>query len=385
MPAGRGALERWRRLTDQTTPGSFAGGPAADTIPRMIVISVVAAGLAVAVGLLAWRLRAARAAAGAAGTRLAAVLESLSAGLAEWSPDGRLTACNGRFREFYPAVELKPGLEYEDLVRYAATRAVVLVPEAEIDAWVERRVGRFGEAQVETLRTPDGRSIEVRTVPAAGGAALLLHVDVTAARAEEAAAVDHAAAATTRSADLQLLLEATAVGRGGAAFHRAAREILRLVGEWGGWHAGTVYLATADGGGALVSTGVWYVSDETSMPPPARAAVDACCDEGGDDLLRSAVTAAAPRWIGSLAVEPRLSDARRAALEGVRSLCVAPVTSDGRVVAVAELFARSPLPADPSRERLVDAAVDQLARVFDRERARLAETSAGPTHGEATP
>ena len=111
----------------------------------MIAISVVAAALAVTVGLLAWRLRATRAEAATAGARLAAMLESFSAGLAVWSPEGRLTACNGRFREFYPAVELKPGLEYEDFVRYAATRAIVLVPEAEIDAWIEARLDRFGE------------------------------------------------------------------------------------------------------------------------------------------------------------------------------------------------------------------------------------------------
>ena len=340
----------------------------------MIAISVVAAALAVTVGLLAWRLRATRAEAATAGARLAAMLESFSAGLAVWSPEGRLTACNGRFREFYPAVELKPGLEYEDFVRYAATRAIVLVPEAEIDAWIEARLDRFGEGAVETLRTPDGRSIEIRMVSVAGGATLLLHVDVTAARAEATSAAGAAAGATTRSAELRLMLAVMAVGRGQATFHRAAREILDAVGEWGGWHAATVYLATADGSGALVSTGVWFVSDETSMPPPVRAAVDACCEEAGDDILRSVVARAAPLWIGSLAVEPRLSDARRAALEGVRSLCVVPVTSDDRVVAVAEFFARSPTPPDASRERLMAAAVDQLARVFERERTRHPRT-----------
>ena len=41
------------------------------------------------------------------------------------------------------------------------------------------------------------------------------------------------------------MLAVMAVGRGQATFHRAAREILDAVGEWGGWHAATVYLATA--------------------------------------------------------------------------------------------------------------------------------------------
>ena len=347
----------------------------------MVPLSVLAGALAVAVGLLSWRLRAVRAESAAAAARLAAILESFSAGLAVWSPEGRLTACNRRFREFYPAVELKPGLEYEDLVRYVATRAVVLVPEAEIDAWIEARIGRLGEATVESLRTPDDRWIEVRTAPVAGGDTLLLHVDVTAVRAAAVAAAADAARTATRSTELQMVLEALAVGREQAAFHGAARDVLRLVAEWGGWHAATVYLATADGSGELTSTGVWYASDETSMPAPARAAVDACCDEAGDDVLRSAVAAAVPLWIGSLTVDPRLSDARRAALDGVRSLCAVPVTSDGQVVAVAEFFARAPAPPDPARERLVAAAVDQLARVFERERMRLARgASSGREH-----
>ena len=347
----------------------------------MSASSVLAGVLALAVGLLLWRARASRVEAAAAGARLAAILESFSAGLAAWGPDRRLTACNGRFREFYPAVELKPGLEYEDLVRYAATRAVVLVPRDEIEAWVEARLGRFGEATAETWRTPDERWIETRMVPVGGGATLQLHLDATAARAAAAAGAGAAAGTEVRSAQLRMVLAAMAVARDDASFHGAARDLLRVVAEWGGWDAATVYLATADGSAALVSTGVWHVADEASLPPAARAAIDAGCEEAPDGVLRGVVRAAAPLWIGSLAVDPRLSDARRAALDGVRSLCAVPVTSSGRVVAVAEFFARTPAPPDPSRERLMAAAVDQLARVFERERARHGERPPEPSLG----
>ena len=108
-------------------------------------------------GGVVWRLRAARAGEARSRARLAALLEVDAAGLAVWSAGGRLVACNGRFREFYPEVTLKPGLEYEDLVRYTATRAVVMVSEAEIGAWIEERLDRRGEPATETLRTPDGR------------------------------------------------------------------------------------------------------------------------------------------------------------------------------------------------------------------------------------
>ena len=97
-------------------------------------------------GVVAWRLRDARARASTADARLATLLESNASGLAVWNAERRLVACNGRFREFYPSVTLKPGLEYEDLVRYTATRAVVLVPEAEMDALDRHASGKTGRA-----------------------------------------------------------------------------------------------------------------------------------------------------------------------------------------------------------------------------------------------
>ena len=339
----------------------------------MILLGVAGALVALLLVLLlvmAWRLRAARTSEIRSRARLASLLENAEAGLAVWDAEERLVACNGRFREFYPAVILNPGLEFEDLVRYTATRAVVVIPEAEIDAWIDERLDRRGESATETRRTPDGRWLEMRALPTDQGERLLVYTDVTATRT---AATDPVApeSASSGQAAAGMLQDAMALGREAASFHQAIRELARLLSEWGGWDAGTAYLAPADGSGALVSTGVWHVGDERIVPLETRAALDACCDDADDHVLRRAVSSAESTWVANVAVDPRLSDARRAALGSIRSIHALPIACRGTVVAVLELFAGAPTVPDPSRERLVAAAVGELVHVFERERVAL--------------
>ena len=291
---------------------------------------------------------------------------------------------------------LKPGLEFEDLVRYTATRAVVIVPEEEIEGWIEERLARRTEVSTEVWRTPDDRWIEIRMRPTEQGETLLVYTDVTAARTAAAGAADAAPAATAQAAarvfdrgrigetnrlagvaDADVVL---AVGREAASFHQAVRDVTRRLAEWGGWDAGTAYLAPADGSGALVSTGVWHVANEQVAPLATRAAIDACCEDEDDQVLRRAVSSAAATWIANVTVDPRLSDARRDALGGIRSVCAVPIESAGRVVAVVELFAATATVPDPSRERFIVSAVGQLAHVIERERAAFAP-AASPDAG----
>ena len=83
--------------------------------------------------------------------------------------------------------------------------------------------------------------------------------------------------------------------------------------------------------------------------------------------MRQACSSRFPVWVGNLTVDPRLSDARRTALDHVRSLCAIPVVSKNRVVAVVEWFVQVPVPRDENREVLMFDAVGQLAAVFERE------------------
>ena len=357
----------------------------------MIVAAAIAlAGLVV---LFAWRLAGARVMAAVLQGRMAAVLAHDASGLAVWSGDGRLIACNARFREFYPWVTLKRGLEWEDLVRYTATRAVVLIPESEVDDWITGYLDRLGMDSTETHRTPDGRWLEIRTRRTAQGETLLIYTDVTAARtadaaaeaaetaeaagaAEESGATERAASAT---AALAMLRTAVALGRESASFHASLRSLLPHVCTWGGWDAATAYLTAAEGDEPLISTGIWHVADDGTLAIGARAAIDARCGDSDDHVLHRAVTSNAPTWVAAIAIDPRLSDGRRSALEDFRSLCAIPVSSAGQVIAVVELFARTAIPPDAERQRLLVDAADQLARVFERERGALAAAADGRT------
>ena len=334
----------------------------------MILLGGVTAVLVIVLALVALRLRTTRAHEAAAAARLAAVLESLAAGLAVWSPAGRLIACNGRFREFYPSVTLKPGLEFEDLIRFTVTRAVVLVPEDEIEDWIDARISHVSDATVETLRTPDERWIEMRTIPTDRGEMLLLYTDVTANRAATAAIVADRGRTASRSADLALLTRAASVGANAPSFHAAARDILELVAVWGGWQAATVYLVSADKPGPLASTGIWHVAENETTLVEIRPAVDACADDPDDQLLRRTAQSGEVAWVGNIEVDPRVSDARRRALTGVRAVCAVPVASGSRVVAVLEFFSRAQRPPDESAAPLLASVSGQLARVFERER-----------------
>ena len=132
-----------------------------------------------AVGLLAHRLHRTRAGAARVEARLAAVLAAAGSGLSVWTTAGSLVACNARFRELYPDVPLKPGLELEDLLRFTVTRGLVQVPDVETEAWVQARLAGVGEGARTVVRTAAGGWLEIRAAPVDGGETLLLYTDVT--------------------------------------------------------------------------------------------------------------------------------------------------------------------------------------------------------------
>ena len=115
--------------------------------------------LAAVVGITARRLGQTRARLARAEARLATVLEGWEAGLSVWESGGRLVGWNPRFGEFYPEAPLKPGVVFEDLIRYTANRGLVQLAADDDDAiekWVTEHVARFGTAHTEVLRTGVG-------------------------------------------------------------------------------------------------------------------------------------------------------------------------------------------------------------------------------------
>ena len=332
----------------------------------MFLLGIVVLGLAVALLLVVWRRRATTAREAMVQARFTAVLESLTAGLAVWSAGGHLVTCNDRFREFYPGVTLKTGLEFEDLIRFTATRGVVRVPDDQIEEWIAARVARLGEVSCEELQTADDRWLEIRTTPTDEGETTVLYTDVTDRRATATALVERRGRFESQTVGLSILVKAVAVGASATSFHGAAREILSLVGVWAGWSAATVYLVSANDARTLTPTGLWYLADNESFKL-LRSATDRA-DAMDDELLCRTVRSGKPIWVTNIDVDPRIPEARRGVLRGIRGLCAVPVKAGGPVVAVLEFFSKEQLTPDTETEWIVASVSDQLGRVFERER-----------------
>jgi PAS domain S-box-containing protein len=115
-----------------------------------------------------------------------------------------------------------------------------------------------------------------------------------------------------------------------------ARRIMQTVCENLGWDIGGLWLSEADG--SLRCIDVWHAGDLEGE------AIAAFC---GTPLLRGVglpggvAEKGRPLWVESLATEPELPRAPLAAAAGMRSAFAFPLTHEGRVIGVLELFGRS--------------------------------------------
>ena len=323
--------------------------------------------------LIARRLRVEREGAARLGSRLAAVLESGSVGLSVWSAAGRLVACNGRFREFYPGVTLKAGLVLEDLIRFTATRGLVQVSEDQIETWVNDWVTRFREGVCEVLRTADGRWLEIRTVQADHDEVLILYGDVTAVRDTEVALSDGSKRLEKQVADMALLRRAIDVGGMSDSFESATQQLVDLVCDWSSWPVGHAYRVSRNNGDELETMPVWHVSTD-HMFAPLQAVFEQEPPGQDDGVAGRALQSGNVIWIANVEVDPAISSEHRGLMPGIRGVCAVPVKSRGRVVAVLEFLAREQLVPDPSAARLLEGVAEVLGWVVDRSQSTEVES-----------
>jgi diguanylate cyclase (GGDEF)-like protein len=129
-----------------------------------------------------------------AGERLEDALEALPAGFELWDADDKLVWSNSELARMYPkiAAALKPGVSFEQLVRANHAAGALVVPQQELDAYIERRrVERSHSQQPADHATDEGRWYRVYHRPTRHGALVGVRMDVTELRAERAAA-EHA-------------------------------------------------------------------------------------------------------------------------------------------------------------------------------------------------
>ncbi len=76
--------------------------------------------------------------------QLGEAIEAISEGFALYDADDRLVICNNRFKEMYAgtALEIRPGTQYESILRVTAGTGIIPAASDKRDAWVAERLDR---------------------------------------------------------------------------------------------------------------------------------------------------------------------------------------------------------------------------------------------------
>ena len=140
-------------------------------------------------------------------TRLTDALESISEGFFVFDADDRMVLCNSRYRELYPGLAdlMRPGLEFEHLIKTVAEREIVADAVARPQEWVEQRLARHRNPKGPFLHHQwDGRWIQISERKTQDGGTVGVFTDVTELKRREeelAAARDEATEAQRRLVD----------------------------------------------------------------------------------------------------------------------------------------------------------------------------------------
>ena len=140
-------------------------------------------------------------------TRLTDALETISEGFFLFDADDRMVLCNSRYRELYPGLAdlMRPGLEFEHLIKAVVERGIVADAAARPQEWVEQRLARHRNPSGPFLHHQwDGRWIQISERKTLDGGTVGVFTDVTEIKRREeelAAARDKATEAQRRLVD----------------------------------------------------------------------------------------------------------------------------------------------------------------------------------------
>ena len=140
-------------------------------------------------------------------TRLTDALGSISEGFFLFDADDRMVLCNSRYRELYPGLAdiMRPGLDFEHLIKTVVERGIVADAGARPQEWVEQRLARHRDPTGPFLHHQwDGRWIQISERKTQDGGTVGVFTDVTELKRREqelAAARDKATEAQRRLVD----------------------------------------------------------------------------------------------------------------------------------------------------------------------------------------
>ena len=311
--------------------------------------------------LIARRLHRTRGHVARLGSRLASVLAVDSIGLSVWNTEGRLVACNTRFCEFYPGVQVKPGWELEDMVRFAVTRGLIQAPDNEIESWIEKLLTNARKVSRDVVRTAAGRWFEICVRPTDNGEFVMLYTDITDAHELDMALTHSRETLEKQAFDLDLICRAVEIGRAAYSFESATQQIVNLVCNWSGWPIGHAYRVVND-------EKILPIVETQTIEVDAFAAFQTAWVaerlQKGEGLVGRVLLSGRVVWVANVASDPTFSSDRRTQMPGIRGACGVPVRNGGQVVAVLEFLSREQLIPASSSTRLLEVVAGTLGLAF---------------------
>ena len=122
--------------------------------------------------------------------RIWAAVEAIPDGFVLYDRDDRLLACNQRYRDVYPetAPAMVPGARFEDILRYGLDRGQHLDAVGREAEWLaERMAAHLDPGAVVEQQLSDGRWVRAYDQPTPDGGRVGLRLDITEAKAQQAA------------------------------------------------------------------------------------------------------------------------------------------------------------------------------------------------------
>lgn len=166
------------------------------------------------------------------------------------------------------------------------------------------------------------------------------------------------------TATIQLLQTITSLANEAQHPEQAISRALETICTHTGWPLAVVYRVHC-GNDRFVSSMTWYSSHPTRFLS-VQEAITALRLTNRHELVETVSTSDHSRWIARLAESPTWYPVESATSCGLTSAILCPVSVNGRVIAIMELFTASPARPEMSLQATLEQIATQIGLVFDR-------------------
>jgi signal transduction histidine kinase/CheY-like chemotaxis protein len=353
--------------------GAPASSPGLDPMLLALIVSVATVlilALAIAVAKVDTHLKAAAESERTSHARMMDAIESISQGISLYDSEDRLVVSNRRYRDvFYPGITVATGTPFERIMKKAAQKGLVPVPEDRLDAWVKEQVAQHrnpGDAYLQ--QWSDGRWVQITERRTADEGTIVVLTDITQLKEVELELRERERRLSAQSLEETLLHRAAEMAAETDSFEDALQQVVDMVCEMTGWPVGHIYEISPENPDLLVTTTIWHLED-----PDAYSVFQEVTERThflvGEGLPGRILKSGEPAWITNVQTDPNFPRNKLARDLGVKGAFGFPVKISGEVVAVLEFFADQEVSPDENLMQTIRNVGEQLSRVFERKRA----------------